>query len=557
MSVVATTDVVIVGSGVAGALVADRLARHGVGVVVLEAGPPVDRDRAVEIFRQAPAKVPESPYPSTPHAPRPTVLDIGVPGTGYFVQEGPEPFGSTYERVVGGTTWHWLGSTPRLLPSDLEMLTRFGVGRDWPLSYDDLEPFYVEAERELGVAGDGTEDQGSPRSAGFPMPPIPLSFLDTVVDRAARRIGLRVLSTPQARNTETYNDRHRCVGNSNCIPICPIGAKYDAVIHLDRAAEHGARIIADAVVHEVLVRADGTARGVRFRRPDGTDDEVLGRAVVMAANAIETPKILLMSDGGRGIANRSGQVGQNLMDHPIALSYALSAPEEPVYPQRGPLSTAGIESPRQAATRGQRSAFRVEVGNDGWRFPIGDPTFEFTQGPFPALREGGAALAARWRDHVAHEIRFASLTEQLPDRANTVTPAFDLVDDIGIPRPRITFSIDAYTRAGLDEAQELHERLFTAMRARERTHVPFAFGAGHIMGTTIMGTSAADSVTDGFGRSHDVPNMWIVGSSVFPTAGTANPTLTLAALALRTAVALRAALPSLPAAGRSAATAGA
>jgi choline dehydrogenase-like flavoprotein len=546
MSVVATADVVIVGSGVAGALVADRLVRRGVSVVVLEAGPPVDRDRAVEIFRQAPAKVPESPYPSTAHAPRPTVLDIGVPGTGYFVQEGPEPFGSTYERVVGGTTWHWLGSTPRLLPSDFEMRRLFNVGRDWPLTYADLEPYYVQAEKEMGVAGDGRQDQGSPRSAGFPMPAVPISFLDKVVRGAARTIGLDVLSTPQARNTVTYNDRHHCVGNSNCIPICPIGAKYDAVIHLDRAVEKGARLISDAVVREVLLREDGTARGVRFRRPDGTDDEVLGRAVVMAAHAIETPKILLMSNGGDGIANSSGQVGQNLMDHPIALSYALSAPDQPVYPQRGPLSTAGIESPRQSPDRGLRSAFRVEIGNDGWRFPIGDPTFEFTQGPFPALREGGAALAARWKDHVSHELRFASLTEQLPDRANTITPAFDLLDDIGIPRPRITFSIDAYTRGGLDDAQALHERLFGALRARERTHVPFAFGAGHIMGTTIMGTDPRDSVADGFGRSHDVPNMWIVGSSLFPTCGTANPTLTLAALALRTEVALRAALPSLP-----------
>jgi len=548
MSVVASADVVIVGSGVAGALVADRLVKKGVSVVILEAGPPVDRDQAVEIFRQATAKVPESPYPSTAHAPRPSVLDIGVPGTGYFVQEGPEPFGSTYERVVGGTTWHWLGSTPRLLPSDFRMKTQFGVGRDWPLSYNDLEPFYVQAEKELGVAGDGHEDQGSPRSAGFPMPAVPISFLDKVIAKSAATIGLRVLSTPQARNTETFNDRHHCVGNSNCIPICPIGAKYDAMIHIDRAVENGARLISNAVVHEVLLRPDGTARGVRFRRPNGSDDEVTARAVVLAAHAIETPKILLMSGGGRGVANRSGQVGQNLMDHPIALSYGLSAQDEPVYPQRGPLSTAGIESPRESAARGQKSAFRVEIGNDGWRFPIGDPTFEFTQGPFPRLREGGAALARRWEDHVAHEIRFASLLEQLPDRANTITPAFDLVDDIGIPRPRITFSIDSYTMGGFEDAQALHERLFVAMRARETVHTPFTFGAGHIMGTTIMGTDPANSVADGFGRSHDVRNMWIVGSSLFPTCGTANPTLTLAALALRTEVALRAALPGLPAA---------
>src|SRR4029077_1976342 len=120
-----------------------------------------------------------------------------------------------------------------------------------------------------------------------------------------------------ARNTETFNDRHHCVGNSNCIPICPIGAKYDALIHLNLAKEKGARVIPNAVVHDILLNADGTARGVVYRRPDGTDETVLARGVVLAANAIETPKLLLMSNAGRGVANASDMVGRNLMDHPI------------------------------------------------------------------------------------------------------------------------------------------------------------------------------------------------------------------------------------------------
>ena len=547
MSVVATADVVIVGSGVAGALVADRLVKKGVSVVILEAGPPVDRDRAVEIFRQAAAKVPESPYPSTAHAPRPTVLDIGVPGTGYFVQEGPTAFGSTYERVVGGTTWHWLGSTPRLLPSDFRMKTQFGVGRDWPLTYDDLEPFYVQAEYELGVAGDGGEDQGSPRSGGFPMPAVPISFLDRVVATSAAKIGLKVLSTPQARNTETFNDRHHCVGNSNCIPICPIGAKYDAMIHIDRAVENGARLISNAVVHEVLLRADGTARGVRFRRPNGSDDEVTARAVVMAANAMETPKILLMSGGGKGVANSSGQVGQNLMDHPTVLSYGLSAQDQPVYGQRGPLSTAGIESPRSPprAAGSRRSGSRSATTGGGSR-SVTRPSSSHkapSRGCGKGVRRSpGGGGPRRARDPVRLAPRAAPRPGQhdhpglRPGRRHRDPPASDHL--LG----------RSYTMAGFVDAQALHERLFVAMRARERTHVDFTFGAGHIMGTTIMGTDPATSVADGFGRSHDVANMWIVGSSVFPTGGTANPTLTLAALALRTEVALRAALPGLPAA---------
>ncbi len=541
------TDVVVVGSGVAGALVAWQLAKAGVQVTILEAGPPVDRDEAVEVFRAATAKVPESPYPNTAWAPHPTVLEIGVPGTGYFIQDGPDPFGSTYERIVGGTTWHWLGSSPRLLPSDFRMKSQFGVGVDWPISYAQLEPWYVKAEHAIGVAGDDGNDQGSPRSAGFPMPKVPTSYLDSVIDGAARRIGLRVESTPQARNTETFNDRHHCVGNSNCIPICPIGAKYDALIHLDLAAEDGARLIPDAVVHDVLLNPDGTARGVVYRRPNGSDQTVLARAVVLAANAIETPKIMLIANGGKGVANSSDMVGRNLMDHPIQLSYALSG--QPVFGQRGPLSTAGIESTRQADTRNRLSAFRVEVGNDGWRFPIGDPTFEFANeadGPFVQLREGGAALARRWRDHVSKEIRFGALMEQLPDPHNRIVPDFDHPDAIAVPRPRIAFRIDSYVRDGMAVAAALHERLFTELNATERTHVPFPFGAGHVMGTTTMGSDPHTSVTDGDGRAHDVPNLFIVGSSLFPTVGTANPTLTLAALALRTADQLRRDLPTLP-----------
>jgi glucose dehydrogenase len=538
-----STDVVVVGSGVAGALIAAKLAKAGRKVTILEAGPPIDRAAAVKVFRQATAKVPESPYPNTAWAPHPTVLEIGVPGTGYFLQDGPDPFGSTYERIVGGTTWHWLGTTPRLLPSDFRMKTLFGVGVDWPFTYADLEPWYVKAEHEIGVAGNDNAPQGSPRSAGFPMEAVPTSYLDKVIDTAARKIGFRVEATPQARNTEGFNNRDRCEGCSNCIPICPVGAKYDALIHLDQATARGAKLIFNAVVWDVLLNADGSARGVVYRQPDRADVTVLANVVVMAANAVETPKIMLAANSGHGVGNSSGMVGRNLMDHPIQLSYALSA--DPVFPQRGPLSTAGIESPRQAPTRGQKSAFRVEVGNDGWKFPIGDPTFEFTSQPdgqpFVDLREGGNALAKRWHDHVAREIRFGSLMEQLPNPANRITPDFAHLDAIGLPRPRIAFTIGQYVRDGMADAAVLHERLFDQLRATERTHVGFPFGAGHLMGTTKMGADRATSVTDGFGRSHDVRNLWIAGSSLFPTVGTANPTLTLAALALRTAEAIRAA----------------
>lgn len=554
-----TADVAVVGAGVAGSLVAWQLARSGARVVLLDSGPRVSRDEAVQRFREASAKVPESPYPSSPWAPRPSVLDIpgdlsaGPVDTGYLVQAGPDPFGSTYERVVGGTTWHWLGSVPRLLPNDFRMRTVYGVGVDWPISYADLAPWYVRAERALGVAGDPAHPLGAPRAgAGYPMRPIPQSYLDSVFARATASLGLPVEPTPQARNSEGYDDRPRCCGASNCIPVCPVGAKYDGSVHARKAEAAGALVLPNAVAHDLVV-SGGRVTAVLFREvvpaPDGSigsvvESRVDASLVVVAAHGIETPKLLLMSNGGRGVANSSDQVGRNLMDHPIKLSYAVS--REPVFPQRGPLSTSGIETLRDGPSvpRGRRSAFRIEIGNDGWRFPIGDPTDvvangDRARGPvFIAPGAGGPALRQAWVAHSQREVRMASLTEMLPDPANRVVPSPTHTDALGLPRPLVSFRVGAYTHAGLDEAQAVHDRVFDALGVTERHHVPFPFGAGHIMGTYRMGTDRATSVVDRDCRSHDLPNLFLVGSGTFPTTGTGNPTLTLSALALRAADAM-------------------
>jgi choline dehydrogenase-like flavoprotein len=253
-----TYDVVIVGAGVAGALIGSRLALAGAKVVILESGPRVDRDEAVDRYRGAIAKTPESPYPGTDWAPRPDTLDPDL----YYVQSGLEKFKSTYERRVGGTTWHWLGTSIRLLPSDFELKTRYGVGVDWPLSYQELEPWYGEAEWELGVAGDSSLDLGSPRSTDYPMPAIPISYGDQLWVKAAAKLGLRVEPTPQARNSVEYQGRPACCGNAMCIPICPIQAKYDASYHVKVAEDAGARVMENAVAHRIEVDAEGKVTAV-------------------------------------------------------------------------------------------------------------------------------------------------------------------------------------------------------------------------------------------------------------------------------------------------------
>jgi choline dehydrogenase-like flavoprotein len=523
-------DVIVVGAGIAGALAATELSRRGVKVVMLESGPAVDRAAAVRRFQESSIRVPEAPYPSLRYAPRPTVIDPH----GYYVQAGPENFGSTYERRVGGSTWHWLGTALRLVPNDFRLKSVYGVGEDWPIGYADLEPWYGRAEREIGVSGVDDRSLGAPRSTPYPMPPIPQSYLGKQFAAAAKTIGLRVSSTPQARNSVQHDGRPACCGSASCIPICPIGAKYDASVHVTKAQKLGARLVAPAVVDEVEVTASGVT--ARFLHPDGRKGVARGRALVLAAHAIETPKLMLLSTGPShpsGLGNEHDLVGRFLMDHPTQLSWALA--EKPVYPYRGPLSTAGIEMLRDGAFRRERGAFRVEIGNDGWSWPAGDATAQAAAAA--ANGELGKAGLGRLRDRFSRQLRLASLVEPLPDPENRVSLA-DEKDALGIPRPRVHYSTHPYATAGLAAARAVHERLFRALRATEINHADAPFGAGHIMGTCRMGDDPRTSVVDRQLRVHGHERCFVLSTAVFPSVGSANPTLTLAALSLRAAGAI-------------------
>lgn len=520
-------NVVIVGAGVAGMLAAYRLAQVGAKVLVLEAGPPVNRQEALATYRNAVAKTPESPYPDTFYAPRPTVLDL----KGYYVQDGPVLFKSTYERRVGGTTWHWLGTALRHLPNDLRLRSRYGIAVDWPISYEQLDPWYSVAEQELGVAGDSTVDLGSPRSQDYPMQALPLTYLDQQVALAAAKLGLQVYGTPQARNSRTFDGRPPCCGNATCVPICPIAAKYDASVHVRKALALGVQVIDQAVVHFVEVNAERLVTGVRFKRPDGREQRAIAQIFVLAANAIETPKILLMSRTDalpNGVANSSDQVGRNLMDHPIQLSWALA--REPLYPYRSPLENAGIEDLRDGEFRSQRSAFRIAIGEDGWSFPGTSP--ETLAARLIASGFRGRKLVEQMNAHVSRQIRFANLVEQLPDPANRITPAFDQPDSFGMPRPRLQYRLDEFVARGMAEARRVSEQIFEAMGAYQIEHGDEHQGAGHVMGTYRMGDDPKTSVVNAEQRTHDHPNLFLLGSGLFPTVGTANPTLTIAALSL-------------------------
>jgi glucose dehydrogenase len=616
-------DVLIVGSGFAGALIANELGKKKKKVVILEAGAgvPQDFNEYMNRFYKASAKVPESPYtpeivdrdgnlrdPSKVAAGRPTVISLGAtdwrnPKTSYLIQQGPRPFGSTYDRVAGGTS-HWLGTCLRFVPADFKM-TRYGSQFvDWPIEYKDLNSWYGKAEEELGVSANLDEQKylgiDFPPDYKYPMPQIPESMVDKAVRNALKPLAasetaflgtgqptteIPVRGTPAARNSQPYKNRRACAGNTNCIPICPIQAKYDPTITLNEATNTGfVRIIPHAVASEVVVDANGRVSQINYLRygsdagPRTDSGIVKAKIYVIAANAIETPRLLLMStNGGRtinGVANSSGLVGRNLMDHPYYVAWGLMPPadDKRVYPYRGPLITSGIEDLRDGPFRANRGAFRVDIGNEGWNFVVasgafgGDPnvtTVDFVNGLNRSGLNGGAApealfgraLANKLNDIITRQFRVGFLVEQTPDLDNRITLSSEFKDGLGLPRPQVSYNLSDYTRKGIAAAKQMKDLLFKKLGAEDKTAVldndPFRFeeeidgkpvklsymGAGHIMGTYRMGPDddKKKSVVNSFQRSHDHDNLYLVGAGSFPTGATANPTLTIAALSLRTA----------------------
>jgi len=329
--------------------------------------------------------------------------------------------------------------------------------------------------------------------------------------------------------------------------------------------------------HRRRRHGDGTVSGIDYLQyqqvsgPATGGGTAVGKIYVIAAHAIETPRLLLMStNDGRyphGVANSSGLVGQNLMDHPLYLAWALAP--QPVWPYRGPLATAGIESLRDGDFRSERAAFRIEIGNEGWNFAIGDPdttTVDFINGmnasglnPPPAggapAALWGSALVAALNDGLSRQFRLGFLVEQSPESSNYVSLS-DELDPLGLPRPAIHYDLSDYTKKGFVAAKQVADAIFARMGATQFTTVPAEgpttfdyvvdgqptrfryFGAGHIVGTYRMGSEKNNSVVDADQRSWDHPNLFLVGSGTFPTVTTANPTLTIAALSLKTAKAI-------------------
>lgn len=601
-----TADVIVVGAGMAGSVMAYQLGLAGLKVLVLESGPaiPPNRSEYLERFYTAVLKAPESPYPpeqteQTPakqFAPRATIQDLITAGSddkdkvqkSYLVQNGPQLFASTYERVGGGTMWHWMGTALRLLPNDFRMQTKYKVGVDWPISYDDLQTAYCRAEEEMCVSADVASQSylgvTFPQGYQYSMHGIPPSLVDQGVGKAIngtqyQGFTLNVRQTPAGRNSQNDNGRRVCAGNTSCTPICPIQAKYDATVTMAKALDTGnVRILYQCVASKVQVDANGVT-GIDFiqYQNNGTQQNgtAQGKRYVIAAHAIETPKLLLNSispHSPKGVANSSGQVGKSLADHPVYLAWGLMPEGKPLFPFRGPLSTSGIEDMRDGPFRSERAAWRIEIGNEGWNWSANDPyttVCDFIDGDNNGgTNNGGAdhksealsgvALVQKLNSVLTRQFRLAFLIEQVekdPEHALCqVESSKHFTDGVGLPRPEIAYELSEYTMKGFKQARLAATHIITKlMGATELTDLKpklkpgsqtvfeydgqnYAFyGAGHLMGTYRMGSDRRYSVVDKDQRSWDHPNLFLVGDGVFPSTGTANPTLTITALTFQAA----------------------
>jgi choline dehydrogenase-like flavoprotein len=513
-------DVCVVGAGPAGALVAARLAERGHDVVVLEAGPRFDRQRRSERMERSirPAHDPLS------------VWEMGGERDAYAsTGEAPYPLNRTRVKGVGGSTLHWQGMVMRLHRKDFEMASRYGLAADWPLSYADLRPYYAAAERALGVAGAADNPFAPPREEPYPLPAFPPSHSDALFAGACEELGITTHSVPSARNSERYDGESACVGYGTCQPACPSGAKYDATRHVRAAEAARARVIDRAPVIE-LVHDDAGERVTHatYAAPGGERRRQSARQFVLAAGGVETPRLLLASASPAypdGLANASGLVGKYFHDHLFA----------------------GVGGRLDRSTRQNHVGFNTSESHQFYDHDDPSPgsiKLEFLNyaGPSPveealSADEWGDALLEGLRESYGGHVAVGALVEQLPRGDNRVTLDDSRTDDRGVPVPDVQWSIGERERATIRRANRIQRSILEELGAEVTWTVgPDDTGpAAHHMGTTRMGTDPGTSVVDPRLRSHDLANLTVASSSVFVTGGAMNPTLTIAALALKAA----------------------
>ncbi len=500
--------VVIIGSGAGGGTLAHELTRRGIRVVLLEAG----ARQSLTSFSQNPS---EAFGQLTWLEPRTTSGSWTVP------QDYPG-LPSWTCKTLGGTTVHWTGAAPRIRPWELRSRSTYGdmAGTsliDWPIDYSELEHYYELAEKRMVV----TRRHGNPG--------LPASSHFKVMYNGARRIGYtRVHTGYLAINSRPADERAACIQQGFCVQGCKTGAKWSTLYtEIPRAEATGnldLRILSRAV--RIEHGSDGRVTGVVYRDPQGAEQRQRARIVCLACNSVETARLLLLSESARyphGLANSSDQVGRNFCRH--VASFIWGAFDKPIRFWRG-ATLAGIieDETRHDPARGFAGGYHLELA------ALDLPSLPLAG--FPVTLWGREL--AFFMDHYDRMAGMLINGEDLPRPTNRITLNPKVKDAFGLPVANIHVDEHANDLAMRQHAQRQGRAVYESLGAL-RTTTSRTTPATHNMCTARMSTKARDGVTNAYGRAHDVPNLFISDGSALSTPGSANPTLTIVALALRQA----------------------
>jgi len=509
-------DVVIIGSGITGALTAQWLSeRSDASILLLEAGREIPvRERFSH--RQRYLDYGEWPWPGT---------EIGN-----LIQEGKEAWPP--HMLVGGMATHWGAQSPRYRPECFQLKTLYGVSEDWPITYEDLEPWYCEAEYRIGVSGDSLARDSGPRSRPYPMPAMPLNYNLARIQSWAASAGVQTFPRPFAINSVPYDGRPQCQRFDTC-RVCPIDAKYSPDFTVRQLVQ---KKKIELIQHLMVNRLETTPSGDRIVRAHAIEAlephspaTISGKIFVLAGGTVWAPYLLLLSANEKfpeGLANRSGMVGRYIVGHhPYLQTFRIKPKLVPEIHLR-----AALTSEQFIAPSGKKPLVRWDLA-----LSAGSP------GPQLAGEFLGAKILRDWRKRTQHgTVNALSFREAIGHSESRVTLSQHRTTAWGDPVPAVNLldhglvGGDAVDRSLF----EMGERLANA--GLGRASEPLATRTfDHRSGGCRMGRDPNTSVCDTTGRCHDHENLFIAGSPLCLTGGVTNSTLTFSALALRTAEAIR------------------
>jgi len=505
-------DVAIVGAGASGSVYASVLARAGKKVVVLESGPDWQLTDLIS-------------------------SDIWgrrvKPASGPFLLEGKNPFGYVYQAGwgVGGAALHYFANFPRLLPNDFKIKSEHGRALDWPISYSDVAPYFDKVADEIGVSGDAkAEEIWRPAGKPYPMPPMKTFRHGDIWTKGFEAQGIRMVPAAVGMNSTEFKGRPACIYDGWCHVGCPIGALANPIVtYLADARKAGAEVRPRATVTRVLTNGAGDrVTGIEYYDEKNERQVQEASVVVLAAWSAQNPRLLLNSATDRhpkGLANASGLVGKYMMAHFSSGTWAIF--DEDVENHMGTTGAQYMSYERYGKTS-QKGAFGSSFITAGSALKTSDLA------GIPNARPDlfGADLHAFMQRAKRGLTRIGAFGEELPNIENRIELVSEK-DAYGMPLARIVHSFDqdavALWNANFEEGMKIAQAAGAKEAWSGRGNMPTI----HLMGGTIMGTNANDSVVDSYGQTHEIPNLYVAGPGIFPTGGASNPTYTIFALSQR------------------------